>query len=467
MEKKTETQLQEELESLKEKIGVEIINKLSDLISKEHENTKTDFLHFELSVYKIALSTGRYLLEKSIPLVYGDGYKGSKVYGRIPGETYTCVLRKNKRLLKTTLGLINIHRAYYQDDQSGSSFGFLDKELGIHQTLISPGLTYYSTLLGTVTSYQEASDTLSRFGMHISDVEISNLTQNKAEEVKKHNLENIKEITLDSSGRMPMANINATSENPDKVIYFETDGCHVPVIDAEDESSNWTECKTMLLFEKKDDNVKNKEYFSTTQKISTFKKHVKEKIETYCGSSKVKVVVLGDGAKWIWKMAHELIPHSSARVEVLDWYHVNERIMILAGKLFPNSLQTTDKEIFVSELKWCFLEDKYDYAIVELNNRYEKTKDREIKEYIYGMINYFDRNRTRMKYKFYKKQGISIGSGAIESANKNVVQRRIKIPGARWLNVNADQMAQLRAEYINGNFDNLFDLNNPMLKAVT
>jgi hypothetical protein len=56
-----------------------------------------------------------------------------------------------------------------------------------------------------------------------------------------------------------------------------------------------------------------------------------------------------------------------------------------------------------------------------------------------------------MDYKTYKKIGAGIiGSGAIESAHRTVVQKRMKQSGQRWTNAGAQNMLNLRVLQMNG-----------------
>lgn len=49
--------------------------------------------------------------------------------------------------------------------------------------------------------------------------------------------------------------------------------------------------------------------------------------------------------------------------------------------------------------------------------------------------------------------GLPIGSGAIESTNKSLIQQKIKIPGALWKIDNTDHMIRLRAMIANGHWN--------------
>jgi hypothetical protein len=52
-----------------------------------------------------------------------------------------------------------------------------------------------------------------------------------------------------------------------------------------------------------------------------------------------------------------------------------------------------------------------------------------------------------MKYKTYQEKGLMIGSGPIESANKQIVQARLKKSGQRWTPKGLQQVANLRVAY--------------------
>ena len=53
-----------------------------------------------------------------------------------------------------------------------------------------------------------------------------------------------------------------------------------------------------------------------------------------------------------------------------------------------------------------------------------------------------------MKYAEYQSQGLTVGSGTIESGIKNVVNQRMKGCGMRWAVDRAENMLNLRAAYL-------------------
>jgi hypothetical protein len=71
---------------------------------------------------------------------------------------------------------------------------------------------------------------------------------------------------------------------------------------------------------------------------------------------------------------------------------------------------------------------------------------------------YFVRNKHRMRYQVLKEQSLPIGSGAIESAIRRVVNLRLKGASIYWLEATAEAMLLLRAYYKAGRWNTLKEL---------
>ncbi|MFM7888773.1 MAG: ISKra4 family transposase, partial [Pseudanabaena sp.] len=68
---------------------------------------------------------------------------------------------------------------------------------------------------------------------------------------------------------------------------------------------------------------------------------------------------------------------------------------------------------------------------------------------------YLETHRLRIPdYHTYQSQGITIGSGAVESTIKQI-GRRIKITGAQWNRRNLPQVLKHRCAYLNLAFNSL------------
>ena len=62
---------------------------------------------------------------------------------------------------------------------------------------------------------------------------------------------------------------------------------------------------------------------------------------------------------------------------------------------------------------------------------------------------YFRNNAARMRYRTYRELGLPIGSGAVESAAKHLVQQRMKRAGMRWSDLGARAILHLRCAMLN------------------
>ena len=67
-----------------------------------------------------------------------------------------------------------------------------------------------------------------------------------------------------------------------------------------------------------------------------------------------------------------------------------------------------------------------------------------------NLRNYLTNNRNRINYRALQQQGIKVGSGAVESGNKMVIQQRMKQSGMRWNVKSGQYVASLRAKNASG-----------------
>ena len=82
----------------------------------------------------------------------------------------------------------------------------------------------------------------------------------------------------------------------------------------------------------------------------------------------------------------------------------------------------------------------------------EPYKDSKPPAGIPNLYTYIKNNKEYMDYPKYKKQGLFVGSGAMESANIYMMQDRMKLPGMRWLVTNGRHMLCLKTYYVSHNW---------------
>jgi hypothetical protein len=59
-------------------------------------------------------------------------------------------------------------------------------------------------------------------------------------------------------------------------------------------------------------------------------------------------------------------------------------------------------------------------------------------------LSYLEKRRGMLDYAWYQARGYPIGSGSVESANKLVVERRLKGTGMHWARAHINPMVALR-----------------------
>ena len=158
------------------------------------------------------------------------------------------------------------------------------------------------------------------------------------------------------------------------------------------------------------------------------------KMEYYIENIKNKVFI-ADGARWIWNWVEDTYPDCE---QIVDFFHAKEHLCEFAKEHFKDK---SYRKKWIDKQREVMLNKGISPVIKTLNKLPEKT------EKIRQLIGYYTNHQKRMQYHLFKEKGLIIGSGAIESAHKDVLQKRLKLSGQRWTKRGLQQMAQLRVAY--------------------
>jgi hypothetical protein len=159
------------------------------------------------------------------------------------------------------------------------------------------------------------------------------------------------------------------------------------------------------------------------------------------------VVLIADGADWIWHQARcQLRRDGVLLVEILDFYHAAEHLARVAQAVFgAGSLRASD---------WL---DRQCHALRHagptpvrraLAKLAPPTAAAAAVVRTTGL--YFRTHAHRMNYPAFRARHFPIGSGAIESSAKNLIQARQVQAGMRWTTPGAQCLANLRALHRSG-----------------
>jgi predicted RNA-binding Zn-ribbon protein involved in translation (DUF1610 family) len=159
------------------------------------------------------------------------------------------------------------------------------------------------------------------------------------------------------------------------------------------------------------------------------------------------VVVVGDGAEWIWNRASMFIH----RCEILDFWHAVEKAWSFARLQFGQGSARADR--FMERVAGDLRAGKVLQVIARLKTL--QTFGDEAEETLQTLVKYYTDNATRMRYDEYLRKGYGIGSGAVESAHKQVVHARLRQAGMRWSEAGARRLLALRVLLLNNSWSQL------------
>jgi hypothetical protein len=171
-----------------------------------------------------------------------------------------------------------------------------------------------------------------------------------------------------------------------------------------------------------------------------------------------EVVIVADGGNGIWELLEELLPTTRFRkvVQILDWYHAASHLWKV-GRALKGCKTEAERKACVD---WVnpLLDEMSDGKVANVLGRLRKLrpKSETAKEEVRKCIKYLKDHQQRMRYAWYRKQNMQIGSGAIESIHAWVIQPRCRLPGMRWSILGANAMLRLRCAWASGRFDEEF-----------
>ncbi len=161
-------------------------------------------------------------------------------------------------------------------------------------------------------------------------------------------------------------------------------------------------------------------------------------------AAKTVVVIVGDGSAWIWNRATLF----ANRCEILDFWHAIEYVWSYARLQFGEGSPRADR--FVHRIARDLKAGKV-HDVIARFKRLHPVSD-EARAALDAVIKYYTDNASRMQYDKYLRLGYGIGSGAVESAHKQVVHARLRQAGMRWSEDGARRLLALRLLLLNGDW---------------
>ena len=373
--------------------------------------------------------------------------ESSEYYCPVCGQKTRYKYQRTRKIIGLTEYEINRRIFYCQ--QCKAYYYPLDEKLGLNSRF-SLEVRKAALLLGQRIPFQEASDYLYRLlDVNVSDQSILTLVESVGEKVHLEDLSLVRK-TLDKEGFVKYETNNTLPK--EGVAYLQMDGMMVQT-----REDGWKEIRNGILFadDKRVEIDKHHHWIQDKTCFSVFNRH-KNSLEAFkrratmessrFGFEKYeKPVIIGDGAKWIWDYADTYHPYA---IQILDYYHASEYLgnalsSINAAKRIKTKLF---KKLEAGEVIW----------IIDYLKKQTRTKE------VVDCDRYFTNHQSRMNYAEYINQGLVIGSGAIESTHRTLIQSRMKQAGMHWKKKNVQSIASVKARYESGRWD---EMVNKYLKA--
>lgn len=166
-----------------------------------------------------------------------------------------------------------------------------------------------------------------------------------------------------------------------------------------------------------------------------------------------ELIVVGDGATWIWDrvdalaFALDLPPEKVVRVA--DFYHAVEHLTAAAES--RPGWNEAKKKRWVRRMRRRLKKGKFDTVLAGVR----ALRARRNAKRIATETAYFEKRRDFMRYDEFQDRGIPLGSGAVESGIRRVINLRLKGASIFWKKETAETMLHLRAYFKAGRWNEL------------
>jgi len=409
----------------------------------------------ELAIRTAMQWLGGSLLEDLLSL--DAGHRGPRVdCGR--GHRAAFVGYRPKHL-DTVLGPVTLRRAWYHCGACHRGFAPRDAELGVSGSSLSEGLRRMVARVGSSESFAGARRDLAELaGIELTAKRVERSAEADGELV---GVTTAQEADAVLDGRVvpfPVA-------EPVEKLYVALDGTGVPMVPKEtagrrgkdpDGRARTREVKLACLFtgtglDERGRPVRDphsSSYVATLGTAERFGSLVYAEALRRGARHAGQLIVLGDGAAWIWNLAAEHLPGA---IEVVDLYHAREHLHAL-GRLVASGLGDGQRGWLAERLA------ELDRGHVEalLAAARGLTLDEAGAGEVETALGYFETNRERMRYGRFRALGLFVGSGAVEAGCRAVVAQRLKLSGMRWTVRGASAIISLRCQDASGRWDDVW-----------
>ena len=369
-----------------------------------------------------------------------------------PGEK--CHAGRPKQFL-SLFGSVPLSRNYYHSQAKQAGRAPLDQALGLWAGY-SPGVLRVLCRLAARFPFEvAASEFKAYFGLEIEGRQIQRIAQEMGPLVRQ------------TQQQLPPFKHDS---GPIPVMYIPVDGTGVPMVPSElegragkqpDGSAKTREVKLGCVFTQTTTDeeglpvrdFQSTSYVASFESAADFMVRVRQEAIRRRMASALLVVLLGDGAAWIWEQGRKCFPMA---FQILDLYHALEHLATLTKLLEP---QPEAAKALWQTWREQLLTDGVAEVVQQARQRAAALSGQPA-ELAAEQIGYFENNQSRMLYGTYRALGFFYGSGVVEAGCKTVIGGRCKCSGMQWSEPGATHVLDLRCSLFGNQFDQVWDRLN-------
>jgi len=377
---------------------------------------------------QVAQAAGAAVVEQLLPSLGGPkSYEGcSRACGCGRKAKF---MGYRKRGIGTLYAVVNVERAYYHCRHCHSGTTPWDGQQGLNGRLWS---AHVKALVVQVTArlpYREGVDLLEQLvGFQIEDSSADELMHEVGARLRSEQAALME--GLESGDITPLV-----ARTPNR-LYVGMDGASAHI------DAQWHEVKAGVIYEGRPDEQGIDEahgavYVAAQEPAEQFGSRLYMAAAQAGVQVAKQTVVIGDGAEWIWNLADH---HFLGATQILDLWHACEHIHDLARTYYGEASEQGKR--WAQEHCRSLKQSGPGKLLGALRRMKPKTDEQ--REAVRLETGYFTRNKQRMQYQEFRRQGMMIGSGPVEAGCKIVVGQRLRGAGMRWSGKGADTCLAVR-----------------------
>jgi len=361
----------------------------------------------------------------------------------------------------TAVGPVEVSRPYYLCPHCHNGQFPADVELDIENMEFSPGVRRMQAVVG-----QEAPSDHGRQQMKLlADLEVTTKSVERTAEAIGENIAARQQQEIQRAVQLDLPIVLGQAVPR---LYVQMDGTGIPVVPketvgrpgkTEGQPSHTREVKlgcvfTQTTWDEEGFPIRDPDsatYTGAVESAEEFGKRIYLEAWNRGSSRAEKLVVMGDGAEWIWNLADQ---HFPGAVQIVDLYHARQHLGDLVRRLHPND-EGKQKAWMKVHQQRLLDQGKIEKLVVAL--RSTVSTNPELVDRIRIEADYFERNAERMRYPQFRRQHLFVGSGVIEAGCKTVIGSRLKQSGMFWTVRGANAIIALRCCHLNGRFEDYWE----------